>query len=136
MISFSDATKIKDDGDFVRECIRSVVRGICYHEEELVRAHQNLATAQSLVERLGCSVDQQQALKIYEEDEDNEPVGSADKLAQWLFGRAVWYVRHHEKKLSEEHALFGVVKTLIPRGSYDLSVDDIAAEVRRKYLEN
>lgn len=127
--------KFKNDDELMREYARKALWSVIYHEDELNLSHKKVATVHALIERLGIPVDRQVALETYENNDEEEPVGNAIVLAQWLFGQQIWYVAYHEKELSNAHHVLGLVKAMIQRGKYEVQLDEIETDERRKKAE-
>jgi hypothetical protein len=120
--------------DLVREKARKILWDISYHEEGLIKCEKRLALTKAALARcsFNLDVDVDEAVRTYGEDEDGEQLKNGDDLLRNWIGEAYYLLRLHDKGLQEAHQRLGALKGILAHDGVDVSLSEVAAELREE----
>jgi len=125
----------KSEVDAMRELVRSAIWTVLYHEGELCKAHVIAACAEVMRVRGNYPFTMAEALKCYDDDNDNPPK-NPEEWAKYTIGEAANGIVWHENALVEAHATLAVTKMMLVRGNYtEIDLDEITKVQKSRLSE-
>jgi hypothetical protein len=122
-----------NDVDLLRQTLRTAIRGLCYHEEELIAGGRRMAAAKALLVRLQCDFTLEQAFAFFNEDEDGEDLTTVDDYIKHFIGKLAFDLEYHHRSLAGAEAEVAAARAIIQRGKYtEISFDEVRAQIKKE----
>lgn len=121
---------VDSEAAFARELIRNAVWSVLYHEAALPKAHRTVAVIRIAIEQGFSEID----LDKIEANEEADP-DAAKTAVEYMTAcmqEALNSIDYHEEELRDAHRTLGFAKAVIMRGSYEIDLDEIKAEVAKE----